>query len=85
MKKMMVFVLACCMALLPLLCGSAQAMENEETIIMIPREAEMAAAAEAATATAAAPVASVVFSFLPIILLPPLLITLGIMVGNAIW
>ncbi len=83
MKKMMVFVLACCMALLPLLCGSAQAMENEETIIMIPREAEMAAAAEAAPA--AAPVASVVFSFLPIILLPPLLITLGIMVGNAIW
>ena len=83
MKKMMVFVLACCMALLPLLCGSAQVMENEETIIMIPREAEMAAAAEAAPA--AAPVASVVFSFLPIILLPPLLITLGIMVGNAIW
>ena len=83
MKKMMVFVLACCMALLPLLCGSAQAMENEETIIMIPREVEMAAATEAAPV--AAPVASVVFSFLPIILLPPLLITLGIMVGNAIW
>ena len=83
MNKMMVFVLACCMALLPLLCGSAQATENEETIIMIPREVEMAAATEAAPA--AAPVASVMFSLLPVVLWAPLLITLGIMVGNAIW
>lgn len=81
MKKMMVFVLACCMALLPLLCGSAQAMENKETIIMIPR-AETVAVVEAAPA--AAPVASVMFSLLPVVLWAPLLITLGIMVGNAI-
>lgn len=72
MRKTIVFVLVCCIALLPLFGGSAQAAYGE-----------MAYPAEEALAESG--LVSMGLSLFPLFLWSPFVIVLGIMVGNVIW
>ena len=84
MRKTIVFVLVCCMALLPLFGGSAQAADNND-LPVVPETAygEMAYPAEEVLAESG--LVSMGLSLFPLLLWSPFVIVLGIMVGNVIW